>query len=269
MTEDASLLYERRGPLALITLNRPDRLNALNREMMDGVVALARQAEADPEVVAICVTGAGRGFCAGVDAEYLRQTTEQGLGDPDPDRDPDDLPAVFSGLLRVGKPVIAAVNGPAAGAGFILAIVSDLRFVAEGAILTTVFSKRGLIAEHLSSWLLPRLVGASRALDLLWSSRRVTADEALRIGLADRVVPGERLLDEVAAYVAELAANVAPRALATIKAQVYADLARPLAESALATDVLVRASLAHPDAREGAVSFIERRPPAFARWTGR
>ena len=264
MTQESPVLYERRGPMGLITLNRPDRLNALDGQMIADVVKLARSAEADPEVVAICVTGAGRGFCAGVDAEYLRQTTERGLGE----RNPDELPAVFSGLLRVSKPVIAAVNGPAAGAGFILAMMSDLRFVADGAILTTVFSKRGLIAEHGASWLLPRLVGVSRALDLLWSSRRVAADEALRIGLADRVSPGERLLEDVAAYVAELAANTSPRALAVMKAQVYRDLAQPMADAFWATDALVRASLAHPDAREGAVSFIERRPPRFAAWSG-
>jgi enoyl-CoA hydratase/carnithine racemase len=264
MEPDSAILYERRGPLGLITLNRPDRLNALSREMIGEVVARARSAEADPEVVAICVTGAGRGFCAGVDAEYLRRTTEEGLGE----RDPDELPAVFSPLLRISKPVIAAVNGPAAGAGFILAMMSDLRFVAEGAVLTTVFSKRGLIAEHGSSWLLPRLVGVGRALDLLWSSRRVSADEALRIGLADRVVAPERLLDEVGAYVTDLAANTAPRALAIMKAQVYRDLAQPMAEAFWETDALVRETLAHPDAREGALSFIERRAPRFTPWTG-
>lgn len=262
MAED--VLYERRGPLALITLNRPATLNALTRPMIAGVVRLAREAEADPQVTAICVTGAGRGFCSGVDAEYLRESTEQGLAAPNPD----ELPALFSQLLKVGKPVIAAVNGPAAGGGFILAIMSDLRFVAEGAIMTTVFSKRGLIAEHGSGWLLPRIVGVSRALDLLWSSRRIASEEAFRIGLADRVVAPDRLLAEVEAYAADLAANVAPRSLAVIKAQVYRHAVQDMAEAFWDIDRLMRESLAHPDAREGALSFIERRAPNFTPWSG-
>lgn len=264
MSEDRAILYERRGPLALITLNRPDKLNALTRPMIASVLAGARQAEADPEVYAICITGAGRGFCAGIDAEYLKETTEQGLAEADPD----ELPALFSGLLRISKPVISAVNGPAAGGGFILAIMSDLRFLAEGAILTTVFTKRGLIAEHGSSWLLPRIVGVSRALDLLWSSRRVDAAEALRIGLADRVVAPEALLSEVEAYAADLAANTSPRALAIIKDQVYRHLQAGMGEAFWDIDRLMRETLAHPDSREGAVSFLERRPPQFAPWTG-
>src|SRR3982751_2947589 len=146
---DEDLIYERRGSAALITLNRPDRLNALSWAMSEGVIELARQAERDPEVFSIIITGAGRGFCAGVDADYLVKVTGEGLN-----RDAaaaERLPGLFAELTQVSKPVIAAVNGPAAGAGFILAMMSDLRFMAETAILTTVFSKRGLIAEHNSS----------------------------------------------------------------------------------------------------------------------
>ena len=232
--------------------------------MIDQVAAHARAAEADPQVVAICVTGAGRGFCAGLDAEYLRQVTEQGLAE----RDPDELPVLFGPLLRISKPIIAAVNGPAAGGGFVLALLSDLRFMAEEAKLTPVFSKRGLMAEHGLSWLLPRIVGLSRALDLLWSSRLVAAEEALRIGLADRTCPAERLLHEVEAYVADLAANASPRSIAHMKRQVYEDLDRPLAEAAWATDALVRATVDHEDTREGVLSLIERRAPRFAGWSG-
>jgi enoyl-CoA hydratase/carnithine racemase len=263
---DEDLLYERRGSAALITLNRPERLNALSGAMSEGVVELARQAERDPAVFSIVITGAGRGFCAGVDADYLVKVTGEGLT-----REAAAtarLPGLFAELTQVSKPVIAAINGPAAGAGFILAMMSDLRFMAETAILTTVFSKRGLIAEHNSSWILPRLVGVSRALDLLWSSRRIDAAEALRIGLADRVLPGPDLLDAVLAYSDEMAATVAPRAVAITKAQVYADLSRDLKSSAHATDALVREGVTHPDAREGAMSFVERRPPAFSAWTG-
>jgi len=263
---DENLLYERRGSAALITLNRPDRLNALSGAMSEGVVALARRAERDPGVFSIIITGAGRGFCAGVDADYLVKVTGEGLSREAAAAE--RLPGLFAELTQVSKPVIAAVNGPAAGAGFILAMMSDLRFVADTAILTTVFSKRGLVAEHNSSWILPRLVGVSQALDLLWSSRRIDAAEALRIGLADRVVPPDTLLETAIAYSDEMAATVAPRAVAITKAQVYADLSRDLRTSAHATDALVRDGVTHPDAREGAMSLVERRPPAFSAWTG-
>ena len=260
--------FEIRGRVGLITLNRPDRLNALTRPMIDEIMDQMRKAEADPEVFAIAVTGAGRGFCAGLDAEALVEATEKGLDRPPADPNDDQLPGLFIDLPRISKPVIAAVNGPAAGAGFVLAMMSDLRFMADGAIMTTVFSKRGLIAEHQTSWILPRMVGLSRALDLLWSSRKVGADEALRIGLADRVCAPDELLNAVVAYVEELARTVSPRSLAVMKDQVYRHMSDDLPSAARETDRLIRESLAHPDSREGARSFVERRDPAFARWTG-
>ena len=264
------LLYERRGPLALITLNRPDRLNAITYGMRTGVMDMAREAEADEAVIAICFTGAGRGFCAGVEMDQLVKATAEGRGPvaPRADEPQEEIPGLFAGLQRIAKPVIAAVNGPAAGAGFSLAMMSDLRFVAEGAIMTTTYSRRGLIAEHGTSWVLPRLVGVSRALDLLWSSRRVSAEEALRIGLADRVCPADGLIDAVAAYVQDLAENVGPTSMAIIKSQVYRHLSESFPVAARETDQLVRESLTRPDAKEGAASFVERRPPKFARWKG-
>jgi enoyl-CoA hydratase/carnithine racemase len=175
---------------------------------------------------------------------------------------------LFSFLADIGKPVIAAVNGVAAGGGFVLAMMSDLRFMADGATLITIFSKRGLIAEHGTSWALPRLVGLSRALDLLWSSRRVDAAEAYRIGLADRVAPPEALLDTVEAYVEEMAATVSPRSVAVMKKQVLAHAAMTFDEAAAETATAIDESLTHPDAAEGAASFVQRRPPQFAPWPG-
>ena len=170
---------------------------------------------------------------------------------------------------HTGRPkVISAVGGVAAGGGFVLAMMSDLRFGSENASFTTVFSKRGLVAEHGTSWMLPRLVGASRALDLLWSSRRVNADEALRIGLLDRVFPADELMAGVVEYVEQLAESVSPKSIATMKAQVYRHLgegARPALED---SDRLTRASLDHPDAKEGAMALFERRAPKFQPWTG-
>jgi enoyl-CoA hydratase/carnithine racemase len=265
----AEVGYERRGPLGVIRLERPDALNALTLPMIAEVERLALAAEADPQVIALCITGAGRGFCAGIDMSVLTESTRSGppgaaRGDGGPARNP----ALFSFLLGVGKPVIAAINGVAAGGGFVLAMMCDLRFMAQEASLTTVFSKRGLIAEHGTSWLLPRMIGLSRALDLLWSSRRVDAAEAYRLGFADRVVAGADLLDAVEAYAVELAANVSPRALAVIKAQLHRHLETGFDAAAQDAAALMAQALKHPDATEGAQSFIERRPPRFAPWTG-
>src|SRR5262249_60740852 len=150
----------------------------------------------DAGVAGIVIRGNGRAFSGGLDAGALRRSTQEGSPSPSTPPAADELPALFSYILRISKPVIAAVNGVTAGGGFVLAMMCDLRFASEGASFTTVFSKRGLVAEHGTSWLLPRMVGLSRALDLLWSSRRIDAAEALRIGLVDRVVPPERLIDE-------------------------------------------------------------------------
>ena len=260
----AELSYEKRGRLAVIRLERPDALNALTLAMIGGIESLARRAEADPEVFAICITGAGRGFCAGLDMSVL---AEHAAGRaPDPGERTARRTMMFSFLMDITKPVIAAVNGVGAGGGFILAMMCDLRFMAEGASLITVFSRRGLIAEHGASWILPRMVGLSRALDLLWSSRKVDAAEAYRIGLADRVVPGEELLTVVEAYVAEMAATVSPRAVAVMKSQVLAALDQSFDEAAADTAEVMAKALSYPDAAEGAASFVERRGPRFAPW---
>jgi enoyl-CoA hydratase/carnithine racemase len=256
------------GRVALIRLNRPQTLNALTMQMLADIRQLVKRAEADPEVTAIAFVGEGRGFCSGLDSAALVASTQAGSAGQRISSDGADLPGMFSYLIQVGKPVIAAVNGVCAGGGFVLAMMSDLRFGSENASFTTVFSKRGLVAEHGTSWMLPRLVGASRALDLLWSSRRVHADEALRIGLLDRVVPSGDLLASVVEYVRELSETVSPKSIATMKAQVYRHLgegARPALED---SDRLTKASLDHPDAKEGAMALFERRAPKFQPWTG-
>lgn len=261
---EAPVSYERRGRLAVIRLERPDALNALTYPMIAGIEAAARRAEADPEAFALCITGSGRGFCAGIDMSILAESARNRPAAADEARNP----ALFSFLLSISKPVIAAVNGVAAGGGFVLAMMSDLRFMAQDATMTTVFSRRGLVAEHGTSWLLPRLVGTSRALDLLWSARRVDAQEAYRLGLADRLAPAVELLDAVATYVDEMAATVSPTAVAAIKRQVYAHWELDFDAAAHEAHTLMATALAHPDATEGAVSFVERRPPRFAPWTG-
>jgi enoyl-CoA hydratase/carnithine racemase len=171
---------------------------------------------------------------------------------------------LFTYLLAVPKPVIAAVNGPTAGGGFVLASMCDLRFAAPEAMFTAVFSKRGLIAEHGTTWSIPRLVGTGRALDLLWTSRRVDAAEAARIGLVEYLVEGD-LLEHTRAYIVELARNVSPASLADTKQLLYRQLGIGYPEALRETDDAQWRSLDRPDVLEGTRSFIERRLPKFDR----
>ncbi len=253
------------GRLCVIRLRRPAALNAFDYDMLTALRQAVDFAVGDPRVFAIVITGEGRAFCAGIDISLLQRDAVRGGADKDRVSKDTDIagPALFAFLLHLPKPVIAAVNGIAAGGGFVLAAMSDLRFVAEDATFATIFSRRGLIAEHGMSWLLPRQLGTSRALDLLWSSRKVDAQEALRIGLADRIAPAGELIPAIAAYVDDMAATVSPSAIATIKRQVYAHWEQDFLAASVASDRLMQKALAHPDAREGALSFIERRPARF------
>jgi enoyl-CoA hydratase/carnithine racemase len=246
--------------VALLTLNRPDRLNAWTGEMEHTYFALLEQCAHDEHVRAIVVTGAGRGFCAGADMQQL-----QALGDGELDTDAaarERRPQTFP--LSIPKPIIAAINGACAGIGLVQALMCDVRFAAEGAKLTTAFARRGLIAEHGISWMLPRLVGPARALDLLLSGRVVLAEEAHELGLVNRVLAPDALLDAALAYARELAVNCSPASLATIKRQVYAALDQALPDALADADRLMFASFTAPDFVEGVASFVERRDPRFA-----
>jgi enoyl-CoA hydratase/carnithine racemase len=259
------ITYETEGVVALVRLDRPERLNAFTYEMIMGIRTAVTRAVADEGVVGIVVTGVGRAFSAGLDMGDLGRTTQAGSSATQPNRD--ENPALFSFLLKAPKPVIAAVNGVTAGGGFVLAMMSDLRFGSPEASFTTAFSKRALVAEHGTSWILPRIVGTSRALDLLWSARRVDAEEAYRIGFLDRLVPAAELLATACGYLEDLAASVAPRSVATMKQQVYDGLSATMIDNSWSTFDVQEASLSHPDAAEGVASFLERRPPKFARWS--
>ena len=269
-----TIRYAVESPVATITLNRPDRLNALTPRMLAELRQAIEQADADELVVGIILTGAGRGFCAGADIERLKGLTVNGsgeeweMGTDRPDATAKIRPDFQLGLLYLmgaRKPVIAAVNGPCAGLGFVLAMTCDLRFASQNARFTTAFANRGLIAEHGVSWILPRLVGSAHALDLLWSGRLVDSDEAGRIGLVNRVVPADRLLDEAVGYIGMLAERSAPTSIEIIKQQVYAHLSIDLAEATRESLRLMAESLKRPDFREGVASYVERRAPNFAR----
>jgi len=271
MSDTSEIICETRGRAAIIRLNRADKLNALTYPMIAAIKDAAEAAERDGGITGIVITGEGRAFSAGLDAEELAKASARGkASSAKEERKPGmDLPALFGFLPRISKPVISAVNGAAAGGGFILAMMSDLRFFGESGRLTTVFSKRGLIAEHGASFLLPRMLGLSRALDLLWSSRMIDANEAYRIGLADRIFADEELVSSSVAYIEKLAAEVSPRSLAVMKEQVYQHLSQSFEDSSWETRDLVDDALAHSDATEGVMSFVERRPPRFAPWTGK
>ena len=252
----SEVLYDVRDRVALITLNRPEKLNAWTPAMSAGYREALDNATADPDVRVLVLTGAGRGFCAGADLELLGGLAETGARVGGGDREPAQMePAV-------PKPVIAAVNGPCAGLGFVRAMFCDIRFAAAGAKFTTAFARRGLVAEYGLSWLLPRVVGMSRSLDVLLSGRVFLSEEALALGLVNRVVDGD-VVDAAMDYARELATYCSPASLADMKRQVWADSVGTLAESWERTEKLMLASFDREDLKEGVVSYLEGRAPNF------
>jgi enoyl-CoA hydratase/carnithine racemase len=263
--------YDVTARVATVTLNRPDRLNAWTGRMQAEYRWCLQRAADDGGVRVIVVTGAGRGFCAGADAAALAGHADKGgydpgvteaLAEPGYGLDP-RFDADFAYHFGIPKPIVAAVNGPAAGLGFALACYCDVRFAASGAKLTTAHGKLGLPAEFGLSWLLPRLVGGARAAELLLSSRLFLSEEALEMGLVHRVAPAEELRDLVLAYAGELASGVAPSSLASTKRQLYVDLHRGARESIEEFEGLLREMVPSDEYREGVAALQERRPPRF------
>ena len=269
------ILFEVEDPIATLTLNRPAVLNAWTDRMGAEVRHALAQAEADRRVVAIVVTGAGRGFCSGADLKKLQGITRgEGLvaGTPpeleaepgDPEVGP-DFRGAYTYPMSIRKPVIAAINGPVAGMALPFALACDLRFASDRASFTSAFSRRGLVAEWGVAWLLGRLVGPAHALDVLFSARRLDAAEAERIGLVNRVLPHDELLPFAKRYVHELAASCSPTSMAVMKRQVYQQLHAALGPSEREAVALMLESFKRPDFREGVGSFLEKRLPRFER----
>ncbi len=247
--------------VALLTLNRPDRLNAWTNAMHKAYFDLLDDCAAREDVRAIVVTGAGRGFCAGADMEDLQALGGNGDVDYEAHR-PDPRPHFHA--RTIPKPVVAAVNGACAGLGLVHALMCDVRIAAADAKLTTAFARRGLIAEHGISWILPRLVGPARALDLLLSARVVLGEEAAAMGLVNLAVAREEVVERALAYARELATHSSPTSMAVIKRQVYAALQQSSDEALEDANRLMLESFGRPDFAEGVQSFVERRPPRFA-----
>lgn len=276
MTDYQQILYEVDDPVATITLNRPERLNAWTQRMALEVRHAVAQAEADPSVFGIVLTGAGAGFCAGADMNDLSTLSEGGQwggGAPelelpdDPDL-PDDFRGEYTYLLGCRKPVVAAINGAVAGMAVPIALCCDLRFMADDAVFTTSFAQRGLVAEWGLSWLLPRLVGPAVALDLLFSARKVKGAEAAELGLVNASLPAEQVVPHARAYLEQLAASSSAASISIMKRQVYAQLHDGLGPAEAESQRLMVESFGRPDFREGVQSFLEKRPPRFPRLGG-
>ena len=272
------ILYEVSGRVATITLNRPEKLNAWTRAMEQEVRHAVHEAGRDDGVRAIVLTGAGRGFCAGADMSLLSSVAESGV-EPHPFLNPaaageaasakgvrPDFARQYSYFPAIPKPIIAAINGPAVGLGFVIAMFCDLRFASETARFGSAFARRGLIAEHGLAWLLPKVAGHANAMDILLSARVLDAQEALRMGLVNQVFAPDVFLDRVYAYANDLAHGVSPRSMRVIKRQVYDAMFQTLGEAVDEATEEMRASLQCEDFKEGVAHFLEKRAPAF---TGR
>jgi enoyl-CoA hydratase/carnithine racemase len=248
----------------VLTLNRPERRNAWTIPLQRRYYGRLAECVADPAVRVIVVTGAGTTFCPGADSSELQTYTETGDFNPEAASivQPDWYP------LAVPKPMMAAINGACAGFGLVQAMMCDIRFAVPGAKMTTAFARRGLPALHASSFLLPRLIGGSRATELLVSGRTFTTDEAAGFGLVHRLVDAEALPAAVLEYGRELADSCSPTSIASIKAQLRASWGESFLQTVDRAEELERTALRSADFREGVLSFVERRPPRFEPVTG-
>jgi len=279
MSQYEDLSYEVKGNVGVLTLDRPDKLNAWTAAMEKSVKQALAAAVQDDTVRVIVITGAGRGFCAGADMNMLQkiqptnwedrelaQATKEETFDFASGLGPDVSPHYggrFGYLFQIKKPIIAAINGPAAGLGLVFALYADMRFAAADAKFTTAFAQRGLIAEHGISWLLPHLVGPAHSLDLLLSARKFTAAEAERMGLVNKVFEQETFMGAVMDYANTLAETVSPRSMAVMKAQVWKALFQNFNDALEIGDSEMQKSFATADFKEGVAHFVEKRKANF------
>lgn len=267
--------YEIADRIATITLARPKRRNAWTGRMHTEYRWLLQEADRDPGVRVIVVTGdpEGQAFCAGADLGALEGHADKGRYDPGTAEDiatpgfgvDPRFDASFAYHFGLTKPVIAAINGAAAGVGLVLAAFCDLRFAAAGAKFTTAHGRFNFPAEFGLSWILPRIVGLTHASDLLLSSRVFTAEEAMGMGFLNRVLPPAELMGQVMAYATTVADGVSPGSARETKHQIYRDLHRDVASAVTEAERLLETMIRHPDYAEGVKAWMEKRAAA---WTG-
>jgi enoyl-CoA hydratase/carnithine racemase len=258
------ILYEVADNILTITLNRPDRLNAWTRTMQHELLDAFDRADADDEVRAIVMTGAGRGYCAGADLESGGETfsSREHFGDEEVPRDGGGT--VTLRIYRCNKPVIAAINGPAVGVGITMTLPMDIRLAADGAKMGFVFTRRGIVPEACSSWFLPRIVGISQAMEWVATGRVFPAEEALAGGLVRSVHPAGELLGAAQALAHEISDHTAPVSVAVARRLLWMMLGAEHPMDAHRADS--RAMFARgqsDDAREGVTSFLDKRDPQF------
>ena len=271
MMELKNTAYEIRDRVATIWLDRPHRMNAWTGRLHTEYRHLIERANNDLEVGAIVVTGRGRGFCVGGDSEALAGHSERGSYDAGVAADiarpgygvNTHFDATFAYHFGLSKPVIAAINGPAAGIGLALACFADVRFAVPGVKFTTAHGKLNLPAEYGLSWMLPRIVGLGRANDLLLTSRVFLSDEAERIGFVNQLHDAEVLVSAAQAYATDLIESVSPESLRQTRWQVYQDLHGSVAESVNHSEKLLEAMMRDDDYREGVKAFLEKRKPKW------
>ncbi len=266
-TRDDEVLYELRDGIATLTLNRPERLNTISREMLMLLGQLLLRADADPAVRVVVLTGAGRAFCAGLDLNDA--TKGSGIGsqnDANTAMTTLDLKTAPPTILfNMEKPTICALNGSAAGYGMDMALGCDIRIMADGAKFAAAFVKRGIVPESGGTWFLPRMIGWAKAAELIFTGRTLSARESLAMGLANEVVPAADLTARVNAVAAEIAGN-APLAVQAAKRMMRAGLSENFGEHVHHVFLQLLPLFRTEDFREGMMSFLEKRPPHF---TGR
>ena len=250
------VLAEQADGVMTLTLNRPDRMNAWTVEMEQRFFDLVDQADDDPDIRAIIVTGAGRGFCPGMDASVLEQRAANRSGAVVRER-----PMTY--MLSCRKLTVAAINGGCAGIGLVVALCCDVRFASTNARLSTAFTRRGLAPEFGAGWLLTRSIGSAHATDLILSGRVIGAEKAATMGLVNEVVGQDELMPVALEYARDVAANCSPRAIEYAKADLLADWTRSREDADRDADGVYNRPGHTEDFREGISSFVEKRPPRF------
>lgn len=263
--------YEVCDGVATIWLNRPHRMNAWTGRVHTEYRYLLAEADADKLVQAIVVSGRGRAFCVGGDSQALEGHSDRGSYDPGTSDDlanpgygvAKEFDAAFAYHFGLSKPIIAAMNGPAAGVGLALACFADIRFAVPNVKFTTAHGKLNLPAEFGLSWMLPRIVGLGRANDLLMTSRVFLSDEAYDLGFVNQLAEPDELMTKTYEYAQNLISTIAPNSLRQTRWQIYRDLHRDVASSVADSETLLDAMMGEDDYKEGVRAFVERRPPEW------